>query len=286
MTYGHTLQKWIHPVNIKAAQPKGFFNGLLDAMTNNPIERLKVYAWNRIWSLDYKRGRSSPSDLNVFVGEQEDVANKRFGFMLPNRREWAKALCDFVGYILPFNPAEFTDKSAVREELGYGTEPLVICSIGGTSIGKELLELCAQTYPLIRENLPTLRMILVCGPRLSAARLNSPGGVEIREYIPELYKHFAASDLAVVQGGGTSTLELAALQRPFLYFPLEGHFEQAHVADILRRHGAGIRMSYSTTTPMSLAEAIVANIDKECNYEPIRTDGARRAARLVVDLLS
>ena len=48
---------------------------------------------------------------------------------------------------------------------------------------------------------------------------------EVRGYVPNLYQHFAACDLAVVQGWGTTTLELTALSRPFLYFPREQHFE-------------------------------------------------------------
>ena len=36
----------------------------------------------------------------------------------------------------------------------------------------------------------------------------------------ELYRHLAACDLAVVQGGLTTTMELTAAKRPFLYFPL------------------------------------------------------------------
>ena len=46
-------------------------------------------------------------------------------------------------------------------------------------------------------------------------------GVKVVGYLPELYKHLAASDIAIVTGGGTVTLELTALEKPFLYFPLE-----------------------------------------------------------------
>ena len=66
-------------------------------------------------------------------------------------------------------------------------------------------------------------MILVCGPRLSAESIEVPRDkdIEIRQYIPDLHEHFAACDLAIVQEGGTTTLELTALQRPFIYFPLD-----------------------------------------------------------------
>jgi UDP:flavonoid glycosyltransferase YjiC (YdhE family) len=129
-------------------------------------------------------------------------------------------------------------------------------------------------------------MLLVRGPRLAATTLQVPDGVEVRGYVPALFEHFAASDLAVVMGGGASTLELTALRRPFIYFPLEGHFEQqAYVAERVARHGAGVRMEFSETTPALLAQRIVGELGKEVAYTPLRTDGARRAAHLIRRLL-
>jgi len=252
----------------------------LDSMTKNPLDKLGVYIWNRIWA------RPSIFDLEIFVGEVEDVPDKRFGFLLPNRRDYAKAKYKFVGYVLPFNPAEYTDKTSIREKLGYSEKPLVVCAIGGTSIGKELLELCGLAFPIIRREVPDLRMVLICGPRLSIDSLDVPDAVEVRGYVPSLYEHFAASDLAIVQGGSTATLELTALRRPFLYFPLENHCEQQiHVAGRLARHQAGIRMSYYQTTPTDLAEKIIYNLGKEVHYTPIPTNGAQKATELISGLL-
>jgi UDP:flavonoid glycosyltransferase YjiC (YdhE family) len=110
--------------------------------------------------------------------------------------------------------------------------------------------------------------------------------VEIRRYVPRLYEHFAACDVAVVQGGGTTTLELTALRRPFVYFPLEGHFEQnLVVAKRLARHGAGERLLYAETTPETQAEAVVEQLGREASWPGIPTDGARRAAALINDLV-
>ena len=81
---------------------------------------------------------------------------------------------------------------------------------------------------------------------------------------------------------GTYMWNRPALRRPFIYFPLEGHFEQqVHVAGRLARHQAGIQMLYSQTMPELLAEKIIANLNKAPTYPPIPTDGARRAADLI-----
>jgi len=197
----------------------------LHAMTKNPLERLGVYYWNRIWSHDYRLKRKPPYDLALFVGEPEDIPDDTFGFMLPKRRDFAKALYNFIGYVFPFDAAQYTDKHDVRRKLGYSEEPLVICSLGGTAIGKELLELCGHACVLAKERIPTLHIVLVAGPRLSSDSIKLPEGIEIKGFVPRLYEHFAACDLAIVQGGATSTLELTALRKPFIYFPIEGHCE-------------------------------------------------------------
>lgn len=130
-------------------------------------------------------------------------------------------------------------------------------------------------------------MILVCGPRIEPASLDVPPGPERHGMVPDLYKHLAVCDLAVVQGGGTTTLEVTALRRPFLFFPVEGQSEQeVTIASRLARHGAGVRMTEGQTTPSSLADAIAANIGRKAGYAPIPAEGTRRAARIVLERVS
>ena len=101
-------------------------------------------------------------------------------------------------------------------------------------------------------------MIVVAGPRIDPRRSNAPPGVEVRAFVPNLDRHLAACDLALVQGGLTTCMELAAAGTPFLYFPLQNHFEQNfHVAHRLDRYGAGRRMEFATSTPDMIADAMV-----------------------------
>jgi hypothetical protein len=256
-----------------------------DAMSKNPFEHLGVYLWNRTWA-GGGAGARTYVDLGLFIGEEEDVPDASFGPFLPSRREWARRRCRFVGYVLDFNPLQYSDATALRVELGYSPSPLVLCAVGGTSIGRELLELCGATYPFLKESVPDLQMVLVCGPRLDPHELRVPQGVRVEGYVPALYKHLAACDLAVVQGGGTVTLELTALRRPFVFFPIEGHCEQeVHVADRLSRHHAGVRLRQSVTRPTQLAEVILANMGLPVQWQQIPVNGARLAAEAISGLL-
>ena len=257
----------------------------LDASTWSPVDHVAAYMTNRLW-LKFLRSDPPLADGSFFIGEPEDVPDRSFGLFLPNRREIADKLLSFVGYIVPEDIGRYADKLEARRLLGYGAEPLVVCSIGGTSAGRGLLDLCIKAYPLIRARVPDVRMVLVCGPRLSTESVKAPLGVEVLGYVPNLYRHLGAADLCIVSGGGTITLELTALERPFIYFPLEQHFEQeVSVAGRCRRHGAGVKMVCSMTTPEMLAETVVSNIGKEVDYAKIPIDGSREIAKRINEIL-
>jgi UDP-N-acetylglucosamine:LPS N-acetylglucosamine transferase len=254
----------------------------MDVTTNHVLERLGAWGLNFVWAQE-RRITARRNNAAIFFGEPEDVPDRAFGVFLPNRRRYAETHVEFVGYPLGFDLETVRDRPRLRAELGYGPEPLVICTVGGTAVGRSLLELCGRAYPLVAPRLPGLRMVLVCGPRIDPAALDVPQGPERLGMVPELYKHLSVCDLAIVQGGGTTTLEVTALRRPFLFFPVEGQSEQeVTIANRLARHGAGLRMTQGRTTPSSLADAIVANVGREVTYGRIRADGARRAAEIIL----
>ena len=129
-------------------------------------------------------------------------------------------------------------------------------------------------------------MIVVAGPRIDPASLAPHDGLELRAYVPDLYRHLAACDLAVVQGGLTTAMELTATRRPFLYFPLRHHFEQnIHVSHRLERYRARRRMEFETATPEVIAQAIAEEIGGDVDYRPVETGGAAEAAARIAELL-
>jgi predicted glycosyltransferase len=127
----------------------------------------------------------------------------------------------------------------------------------------------------------------VTGPRIDAASVPATAGVEVRGYLPDLTRHLAACDLAVVQGGLSTTMELTAARRPFVYVPLAHHFEQqVHVPHRLAQYDAGRRLDPAVLAePERLAEVIAAEIGRPVDPRPVETDGAIRTARLLAELL-
>jgi pimeloyl-ACP methyl ester carboxylesterase/predicted glycosyltransferase len=222
-------------------------------------------------------------DRAVFVGEADDVVPDPFGPDLPAIREWTEQHYDFAGYVTGFDPSELGDRAA----LGYrDDERVCIVTVGGSGVGAHLLGRAIAAFPEAKERVPDLRMIVVAGPRIDPASLPRHDGLEIRAYVDELYRHLAVCDLAIVQGGLTTAMELTASRRPFLFFPLRHHFEQSiHVRHRLERYGAGRCMDFETDGPAEIAAAIASEIGRDVDYLPVATDGAARAARLIAELL-
>jgi pimeloyl-ACP methyl ester carboxylesterase/predicted glycosyltransferase len=226
-------------------------------------------------------------DRAIFVGNEDDIVPDRFGPELPGIADWTSRHYDFAGYVSGFDPAALGDRERLRAELGYRpNEQVCIVSVGGSGVGRSLLERVMAAFPEAKAAVPELRMIVVAGPRIDPASLPPQDGLELRAYVPDLYRHLAACDLAVVQGGLTTAMELTANQRPFLYFPLRNHFEQnTHVRHRLERYGAGRRMDFDSATPSVIAGAIADEIGREVSYRPVETNGAAVAAARIAELL-
>jgi len=224
-------------------------------------------------------------DRSIFVGNPADLVDDPLGPGLPSVREWTTAHFAFAGYVTGAPPV--ADRAALREQLGYRPDECVcVVAVGGSGVGAPLLRRIADAFPHAAAKLPELRMVVVCGPRINPAAVPVPPGVEVRGYVPELHRELAACDVAVVQGGLTTTMELVAARRPFLYFPLAHHFEQqVHVPHRLGRYRAGRRMEYAAADPERIAEELVRALDTPVDYVPVETDGARTAARMLAELL-
>jgi hypothetical protein len=129
-------------------------------------------------------------------------------------------------------------------------------------------------------------MIIVAGPRIDPASLPAGDGVEVRAYVPDLHRHLAACDLAIVQGGLTThdgadrpsasvpLLPARASLRAELPRPSPPPAPPGGTADGLRH-----------ASPEVIARAIAQEIGREVDYLPVASDGAARAAAMISALL-
>lgn len=227
-------------------------------------------------------------DRQIFVGNPDDVVDVDFGPGLANIRRWTMEHFDFAGYVTGFDPPDAEQVRRSRQELGYGVDiALCVVAVGGSGVGEPLLRRVLDAVPHARAMEPSLRFLVVTGPRIDPGTLPPVDGVEIRGYVPDLYLRIAAADVAVVQGGLTTTMELAAAGVPFLYVPLRHHFEQSiHVPHRLQNYRAGTRVDYDEARdPRWFAEQIIAQLGSTDRPLPVESGGAERAAAMLGEML-
>ena len=185
-------------------------------------------------------------------------------------------------------PPTEADRTRLRAAYGYRSDERVcLVSVGGSGVGEALLRRVLDAVPVARRVAPELRFVVVAGPRIDPDRLPRPDGAEVLGYRADLVDLIAACDVAVVQGGLSTCMELTAAGRPFLYVPLRHHFEQNfHVRARLERYRAGVCLDYERTgDPEALVAALLGVLTVPVTSLPVETDGAARAAALLADLL-
>jgi predicted glycosyltransferase len=166
-------------------------------------------------------------------------------------------------------------------------ERLCVVTVGGSGVGKSLIHRILAAVPLARAYHPELRVIVVTGPRLPPSAFPAQAGVEYRGFEPRLPELLAVCDLALVQGGLSTTMELAATGAPFIYFPLAHHFEQSiHVAHRLDRYRAGRRLEWAEANPDAIAAAMREQLHAPLAPCLVERDGASRAARMISEMIS
>jgi len=237
------------------------------------IEHVARYPWIR--------------DRAIFIGNPQDVPSLPFGPGLPMIPDWTRRNFSFSGYALPFDPKSLADVDALRTRHGYRLdEKLVIAAVGGTSVGAPLLRKIAEAFPAMKRQVPELRLVLLAGPRLAPQAFPQHDGLEVRPYVHKLFEHLACSDLALVQGGLSTCMELVATRRRFLSFPLEKHFEQCiHVSHRLHNYCADCALRFKELSPAELAERALRTMHAPLAYKPVETDGAARAAREILSVM-
>ena len=94
-------------------------------------------------------------DRAIFVGNPDDIVPDTFGPDLPAIADWTGEHFDFAGYVTGFDPSELGDRERLRAELGYGpAEQVCIVTVGGSGVGRSLLQRVMAAFPEARQHVP------------------------------------------------------------------------------------------------------------------------------------
>ena len=200
-------------------------------------------------------------------------------------RDWTEQHYDFAGYVTGLRPRR-RRRPRRRCVPSSATGPTSRCASSPSAAPASASASCARSSTPTRRPRP--------GPRAAHGRRGRPPhrsrspahprGARGPGLRPDLYRHLAACDLAIVQGGLTTSMELTANRRPSCTSRWQ-HFEQTLlVPHRLDRYRAGRRMDYATdhadtSRPSPTRSAAPRRLP------PVETDGAARAAAAIADLV-
>ena len=229
-----------------------------------------------------------PGDLRRRPGRHRP--RRRSGRTCRRSATWTERHYDFSGYVTGFDPSPLVERrEELRRELGYhDDERVVIVTVGGSGVGESLLRRVIAAYPEARAADPgpaddRRRRARASTRSRSARRPASRSAASCRSCTST----WRVCDLAVVQGGLTTTMELTAA-RPAVPLlpaaePLRAEPPRPAPAGALRRrpvHGLRDRRPGRDRGGDRRRDRRVP-----IDYRPVATDGARRAAELIASVV-
>jgi predicted glycosyltransferase len=189
----------------------------------------------------------------------------------------------YVGYL----------KRPTRHSLRSDGPPRVLVTTGGGGDGSEMIDAYLSGLSTLARSV-ALRSTVVFGPQMPPARrqelLRRYGhfsDVEFLDFVPDLTKHYAESDVVVSQAGYNTVCELLSFsQRAILVPRAEPVLEQLIRARLLAERGYFDVVEPKDLTPESLIAAVLRSINTEAGIrEAFDLDGLPRIRERISDLL-
>lgn len=214
------------------------------------------------------------NQLRIFADTLESVP--------PRLRGWVQHNFLVTGPIV--QPDTATAQELRRTLLGSSGKTRIVCfTVGGTAIGKHLLDLAWENRKMLSESLDAL-LVFITGPRIDPKRYVGDGCVVALGMVTDATSHFEASDCVVTQGGASTLNELEVLGKPTVCVPIGGHWEQERNAQRFSRRSNFVVVSPDRLSPGSLLFAINRAMGAPPSGRK-QVDGATLAARAILGLL-
>ena len=221
-------------------------------------------------------------DRSIFVGDPDDIVPDASGPACPAIREWTDGELRVLRLRHRLRPGRVRRPRA-RCGPSSATGPTSGCASSPSAAPASAATCCAASSTPCP---PPAAWSTACASwwspvHASTTRAPPAQGVSLPPVRPRALPPPRRLRPRRRAGGLTTCMELTANRRPFVYVPLQHHFEQNfHVHHRLQRYGAGRRLDYDEAAdPDSLAKVIADEIGRTVDYRP-STPTVRRARRV------
>jgi chorismate-pyruvate lyase len=181
-----------------------------------------------------------------------------------------------------------TSAKVVRDTLRLGSGPIIVASVGGTTMFLEnkerAIKLYIDAYKRLKMEHQSIQLVL-----LSRGQIEAPNGVVVVPYLPDWMPLLREADALMASPGWITVTEVAALKVPTV-FVLSGAGEYHELEAAKRLHMLGFPVLIAPDGDQ-LAESIRPLIGRKGDYEiPAQTAvapngaGTRKAASILVGI--
>ena len=192
-----------------------------DTESSNPFNKIKISYANRMLRKAYLN-----QQLRIFADSPDALPPK--GDLL----EFVSANFHVVGPVVENLPKESADE--LRKRFFGETEGVtfLIFSVGGTSIGKRLVEFVVRNADILSERLDAY-LVVLAGPRVDISKFkeNTSTRLSVVPFTLDSVKYFKAAHCVVTQAGVSTMNEVASIGTPCVVIPIGHHFEQMQNAE-------------------------------------------------------
>jgi len=176
------------------------------------------------------------------------------------------------------------DRSEARRSLGFDVAAPVVLVTGGSQGARALNELVPRAISQLGRELQVVHLSGLDNDAEVRQRYAAASGVissQVRPIAADMDRLFAAADLVICRGGGTTVAELMAVGRAAVIVPYPHHKDQQqlHNARVLERVGAAVVCEEREVSAESLAEVVGALLADPARLEAMG-DAARQLRRL------
>jgi predicted glycosyltransferase len=188
-------------------------------------------------------------------------------------------------------PIHYTGYIGARDLLPCAVrENRAVVSAGGGRVGQRLIEIAAQSFPMIKREFG-LDMLIVTGA-LGTRTLRiaeESVGLKVVEFVNELPRLMARSRLSISQCGYNTATDVLRTGPAAVFVPFETPHEDEQVrrADHFAALGRSVTVRESDLNVETLLAAARAALNRPLwTTCPISTDGARRGSEIVITELA
>ncbi|MCJ2165147.1 MULTISPECIES: glycosyltransferase [unclassified Pseudodesulfovibrio] len=191
----------------------------------------------------------------------------------------------YTGYVA--RKPDPLETAILADELALGEIPLVVASVGGGHIGRDLLRGVMAASPRLFESHPH-RLVMFTGPYVEEAELESLQGqaeayehITVKRFSKRFLAYLELARLSVSLGGYNTTMNLLATNTFGLMYPFLQNREQNMRARRIEEKGGLKVITEDDLGPDRLTPLMAEGLDRKAASLGLDLDGGPNSARIL-----